>query len=36
VQKRGDRGCRIGDLEYAMTALDLGHLQGNRFTIALR
>ena len=36
MAKRGDRGCRIGNLHYASQALDLGHLQGNRFTIALR
>lgn len=36
MQRRGDRGCRVGDIEYAQEALELGHLKGNRFTIALR
>lgn len=36
IESRGDRGCRIGDIAYAQEALELGHLSGNRFTIALR
>jgi tRNA pseudouridine13 synthase len=35
-KERGERGVRIGDLEYAQTPLDLGMLDGNRFCIVLR
>lgn len=35
-KERGDRGIRIGDLEYVQTPLDLGMLDGNRFCIVLR
>lgn len=34
--ERGDRGMRIGDLTYVKTPLDLGMLEGNRFSIVLR
>lgn len=33
---RGDRGIRIGHLQYAAQPLKLGQLQGNEFTITLR
>lgn len=35
-KERGDRGIRIGDLEYVDKPLDLGMLEGNRFCIVLR
>lgn len=34
--ERGERGIRIGDLEYVQEPLDLGMLEGNRFGIVLR
>jgi tRNA pseudouridine13 synthase len=34
--ERGERGLRIADLEYVQEPLELGMLQGNRFSIALR
>lgn len=36
VQERGDRGARIGDLEYSDKYLELGMLRGNHFAITLR
>ena len=35
-RERGDRGLRIGDLQYVDKPLDLGMLDGNRFGIVLR
>ena len=36
VEERGDRGARIGDLEYSDKYLELGMLRGNHFAITLR
>lgn len=36
VLDRGERGTRIGDLEYSPKPLDLGSLKGNEFVITLR
>lgn len=36
VAERGERGTRIGDLEYSSQHLDLGDLKGNEFVITLR
>lgn len=36
VQERGERGARIGDLEYSDKYLELGMLKGNHFAITLR
>ena len=36
VEERADRGCRIGDMEYSDTYLELGMLKGNQFVITLR
>ncbi len=36
VKQRGERGCRIGDLEYSGQYLELGMLKGNHFVITLR
>jgi len=36
VEERGERGCRIGDLEYSDKYLELGMLKGNYFAITLR
>lgn len=36
VEERGERGCRIGGLEYSNEYLELGMLKGNHFVITLR
>ncbi|KAF7301777.1 TRUD domain-containing protein [Mycena indigotica] len=36
VNKRGDRGVRIGDFNYRKASLELGMLKGNEFLITLR
>ena len=36
VTTRGERGVRIGDLEYRKAGLELGMLKGNTFIITLR
>jgi tRNA pseudouridine13 synthase len=36
MEERGDRGTRIGDLEYSGKYLELGMLKGNHFVITLR
>jgi tRNA pseudouridine13 synthase len=36
VEERGERGSRIGDLEYSDKYLELGMLKGNHFAITLR
>ena len=36
VRERGERGCRIGNLNYEDNKLELGMLNGNRFGIVLR
>lgn len=36
VKVRGERGVRIGDLEYKKKGLELGMLKGNSFIITLR
>lgn len=36
VEERGDRGTRIGDMEYSGKYLELGMLKGNHFVITLR
>nr|GAT59956.1 predicted protein [Mycena chlorophos] len=36
VNKRGDRGVRIGDFKYSKAGLELGMLKGNEFIITLR
>lgn len=36
IRSRGDRGIRVGHLEYAQQPLHLGMLQGNEFIIILR
>ncbi|KAF8339021.1 pseudouridine synthase [Cantharellus anzutake] len=36
VKARGERGVRIGDLEYRKAGLELGMLEGNKFVITLR
>ncbi|KAF7332007.1 TRUD domain-containing protein [Mycena kentingensis (nom. inval.)] len=36
VNRRGDRGVRIGDLNYRKSFLELGMLKGNAFIITLR
>lgn len=36
VTERGERGARIGDLEYSDRYLELGMLKGNYFVITLR
>lgn len=36
VTERGERGTRIGDVEYSDKYLELGMLKGNHFTITLR
>lgn len=36
IKERGERGIRIGDLEYTTGFLELGMLKGNCFVITLR
>ncbi|OCF71410.1 tRNA pseudouridine13 synthase [Kwoniella mangroviensis CBS 8886] len=36
IEERGERGVRIGDLEYSKQYLELGMLKGNQFVITLR
>jgi tRNA pseudouridine13 synthase len=36
IHERGERGLRIGDLEYSDEYLELGMLKGNHFVITLR
>ncbi len=36
IKTRGERGVRIGDLEYRKAGLELGMLKGNTFMITLR
>ena len=36
TKERGDRGVRIGDMEYSKQYLELGMLKGNHFVITLR
>lgn len=36
VAERGERGTRIGDMEYSTHPLELGSLKGNQFVITLR
>ncbi len=36
VEKRGERGVRVGDLCYRKAGLELGMLKGNAFVITLR
>lgn len=36
LKHRGERGVRIGGLEYASSFLELGMLKGNAFVITLR
>ena len=36
IEMRGERGVKIGDLEYSTKYLDLGMLNGNQFLITLR
>ncbi len=36
LSERGERGIRIGDLEYRQSFLELGMLKGNEFVITLR
>ena len=36
LSQRGDRGVRIGDLNYRKAGLELGMLKGNTFVITLR